>query len=424
MNLKIMPVFFKTENQEAKAVVESIKDLIPDHAELMNETFVNTWEDLQDLQEKAARADIFLELSENIRLVPIRLFLRLGDLGLPIVLFGGEFSPGARRFEAMGYWRAMGKKAFLPLTQRELSEGLALMATKQRIEHTQALLLGSPFRSPYVVTSLPDYRVALRTLGVLIHSCDATGFSDTYKTVEEARVSRLATEWVKAAGRVIEPADTDVQKSARFYLAIKDLLEEHGAGALAVNCIPFVEEIQGTPCMALAKLNDEGIPSACEGDLTALMTMIFLERLANRPTFMGNIIYANPTEDVIELNHCVLPFRMEGYDEPQKPYVLRDYHGRGFGVTASFDPEIGHDVTVARFDPSLRELVFTQGQLLGYGEDFCRHSLRVKIPGVTGFMRQVRGNHHILVYGHYRERIVDLCAEFGIIPVSADSSSP
>lgn len=422
MRLKIMPVFFKTENQEAKALVESIKDLIPDHAELTDEAFVNTWEDLQDLQEKAARADIFLELSENIRLVPIRLFLRLGDLGLPIVLFGGEFSPGARRFEAMGYWRTMGKKAFLPLTQRELSEGLALIATKQRIEHTQALLLGSPFGSPYVVTSLPDYRVALRTLGVSIHSCDATGFSETYKKVEEARVSRLATEWVNAADRVIEVADTDVQKSARFYLSIRDLLEEHGAGALAVNCIPFVEEIGGTPCMALAKLNDEGIPSACEGDLTALMTMIFLERLANRPTFMGNIIYANPTENVIELNHCVLPFRMKGYDEPQKPYVLRDYHGRGFGVTASFDPEIGHDVTVARFDPSLRELVFTQGHLVGYGEDFCRHNLRVKISDVTGFMRQVRGNHHVLVYGHYRERIVDLCAEFGIIPVPSDSS--
>jgi L-fucose isomerase-like protein len=423
MNLKIMPVFFKTENQEAKALVESIKDLIPDHAELTDEAFVNTWEDLQDLQEKAARADIFLELSENIRLVPIRLFLRLGDLGLPIVLFSGEFSPGARRFEAMGYWRSAGRKAFLPLTHRELSEGLALIATKHRIEHTQALLLGSPFRSPYVVTSLPDFRVALRTLGVSIHSCDATGFSETYKKVEEARVSRLATEWVKAAHRVIEVADTDVQKSARFYLSIRGLLEEHGAGALAVNCIPFVEEIGGTPCMALAKLNDEGIPSACEGDLTALMTMIFLERLANRPTFMGNIIYANPTEDVIELNHCVLPFRMKGYEDPQKPYVLRDYHGRGFGVTASFDPEIGHEVTVARFDPSLRELVFTQGHLVGHGEDFCRHNLRVKIPDVTGFMRQVRGNHHVLVYGHYTERIVDLCAEFGIIPVPADSSS-
>jgi L-fucose isomerase-like protein len=423
MTLKIMPVFFKTENKEAKAIVESIKDLIPDHAELLNDTFVDRWEDLQDLQEKAARADIVLELSENIRLVPLHLFLRLGDLGLPIVLFGGECSPGARRLEAMGYWRAVGKKAFLPLTQRELSEGLALMTTKQRIEHTRALLLGSPFQSPYVVTSLPDSRVALRTLGVSVHSRDATGFSDRYKKVGEARVSRLATEWVTAAHRVIEPADADVHKSARFYLAIKDLIEEHGAGAFAVNCIPFLEEMGGTPCMALAKLNDEGIPSACEGDATALMTMIFLERLANRPTFMGNIIYANPIEDVIELNHCVLPFRMKGYHEPQEPYVLRDYHGRGFGVTASYDPGSGHPVTVARFDPSLRELVFTRGQLLGYGEDFCRHNLRVKIPDVTGFMRQVRGNHHVLVYGHYGERIVDLCAEFGIIPIAADSSS-
>ena len=421
MKLKLMPVFFKTEKHKAKAILEWVRDLIPDHAELMGETELNTWDDFQGLQENAAEADIFLELSENIRLVPIRFLLRLADFGLPVVLFGSEFCPGARRIETAGYWKVRGYKVFLPLTREELREQIILMAAKHRIEQTQALLLGSRFSSPYVITSLPDFGVALRTLGVKIQSCEAARFIEIYKAVEKAQVSQLVDEWSQEAERILEPKDEDLQKSALFYLAIKCILEEYGAEAFALNCIPLVEELVGTPCMALVKLNDEGIPAACEGDLTALMTMIFLERLANRPTFMGNIIYANPTENVIDINHCVLPLRMGGYEEPKKPYVLRDYHGRAFGVTAACNPEVGQDVTVARFDSSLREIVFIKGKLVGHGEDYCRSNLRVNVADVSEFMSQVRGNHHVLVYGDYTERIRDLCKEFGIVPVSASS---
>jgi L-fucose isomerase-like protein len=211
-------------------------------------------------------------------------------------------------------------------------------------------------------------------------------------------------------------------KSARFYLAIKRLLEEHGAGAVAINCLPLVEEMQGTPCLALVRLNDEGIPAACEGDLTALMTMVFMERLANRPGFMGNIICANPDENIIEVNHCVLPFRMGGYDEPPRPYLLRDYHARGMGACAAYEPEVGITVTVARFDNQFCEMVFVKGQLVGYGEDYCRTNMRVKIADTRAFIRQARGNHHILVYGDQCERIRALCEEFGIAAVPIDSS--
>jgi hypothetical protein len=129
---------------------------------------------------------------------------------------------------------------------------------------------------------------------------------------------------------------------------------------------------------------------------------------------MGNIIYANPDENVIGINHCVFPFQMEGYGEPKKPFVLCDYHGRGFGVTASYTPELGLDVTLGRFDTMLREFVFTKGELVDWGEDYCRTNLKIHVSDVRGFIRQVRGNHHIVVYGDWTNRIRDLCGEFGI----------
>ena len=183
------------------------------------------------LQEHAATADIFLELSENIRLVPIRLLLRLADFGLPVVLFGGEFNPGARRLETAGYWKFKGHKVFLPLTREELREKIILMTAKHRIERTQALLLGSRFSSPYVVTSLPDFGAALRTLGIKIQSCKVARFMEIYKTAEKAQVSQLVDEWSQGAERIVEPKEDDLQKSALFYLAIKCILGEYGADA-------------------------------------------------------------------------------------------------------------------------------------------------------------------------------------------------
>jgi L-fucose isomerase-like protein len=166
--------------------------------------------------------------------------------------------------------------------------------------------------------------------------------------------------------------------------------------------------------MALVTLNDEGIPAACEGDLTALITMIFLERISNRPGFMGNVIYANPEESLIEINHCVFPFQMDGYGQSKKPYMLRDYHGRGYGVTASSIPTVGTEVTIGRFQTDLKDFLCTSGRITQCGENHCRTNLRIQISDVNVFLNHAPGNHHILVYGNHTERIRELCALFHI----------
>jgi L-fucose isomerase-like protein len=420
MNLKVKPVFLGTQKGKARAILETVQEVLPPHVELVQEAFLKSWEDLPDFQEKLEGVDAILELTENIRPIPIRFYLRLGDFGLPLVLYGGDYTVAPRRLEATGYWKSKGLRVYVALKRDDLKDQFGLLAAKHRIEHTRALQIGSRINSPYVVTSSPDPKVASRALGVQIHSCESATYLRYYRATEADQVSALVKEWTAEAERIVEPTDWDLIKSARFYLAIKRLLEEYGAVAVAISCLPFVEEMQGTPCLALMRLNDEGIPAACEGDLTALMTMVFMERLANRPGFMGNIIYANPDENIIEINHCVLPLRMRGYDEPQKPYLLRDYHGRGMGACAAYEPEVGITVTVARFDSQFREMVFLKGQLVGYGEDYCRTNMRVKIPDPSAFIRQARGNHHILVYGDHTAKIKALCEEFGIGPVSID----
>lgn len=422
MNLMVRPVFFKTEKENARNILESIDDLIPSHVTMTEETIINTWDDYSDFQEKLDGVDALLELTENLRPAPIQLCVQLGNYGLPLVLFGREFHTDPRRLEAAGYWRHRGERVYLPLTRVEVKEQLALLAAEHRIRQTRALLIGSLYNSIFTATSDVDFGAARRVLGVEIVTCTSERFLEGVSSVEASKALALAREWIGEADRILEPTENDLEKSARYYLAAKDILEEHRAGAMAINCPPLVEKILGTPCMALLRLNDEGIPAACEGDLTALMTMIFMERLANRPSFLGNIIYANPVENIIEINHCVLPFLMEGYDHPPKPYTLHDYHGLGMGACASYQVETEKPVTVVRFDTDFKELVFLTGRLVGFGEDYCRTNLRVKVKDVKCFIRELRGNHHILVYGDHTKGIQALGRAFGLKVVCAEAN--
>ena len=66
-------------------------------------------------------------------------------------------------------------------------------------------------------------------------------------------------------------------------------------------------------------------------------------------------------------------------------------------------------------------MIFVIGNLLDFGEDYCRSNLRVKIPDVGSFIREAQGNHHILVYGDHAEGITALCGAFGITPVPVSS---
>ena len=105
MKLKVKPVFFKTDREKAEIILKSVLEHMPTHAEFTEESIINSFDDLPDFQQGLEDVDALLELTENLRPVPIRLYIRLGDFRLPIVVYGGEFYITPRRIEAAGYWK-------------------------------------------------------------------------------------------------------------------------------------------------------------------------------------------------------------------------------------------------------------------------------------------------------------------------------
>jgi L-fucose isomerase-like protein len=153
--------------------------------------------------------------------------------------------------------------------------------------------------------------------------------------------------------------------------------------------------------MAMTQLRDMGVPSACEMDIPAMVTMLLLGFLAEKPTFLGNIVRADPDTNTIKLSHCILPTRMHGFDQEPLPYILRDFHGSE-GVTAFAEVPKGVPVTLARAQRNMERMVAVKGEIVGCRDTvFCRNTLTIRIEDVRAFIGQAEGNHHILVFGDY-----------------------
>ncbi|WP_243681025.1 hypothetical protein [Vulcanisaeta souniana] len=79
--------------------------------------------------------------------------------------------------------------------------------------------------------------------------------------------------------------------------------------ALAINCFPYLVKHRVTPCLALARLNEEGgLIAACEADLRALFSMIIARELTG---YSGWIANTNRIEGSrVTMAHCTIALNM------------------------------------------------------------------------------------------------------------------
>ena len=241
---------------------------------------------------------------------------------------------------------------------------------------------------------------------------------------KEARA--IAGELIKGATQVKglkQLDDSAVEKSARFYVAVRSLIEKAGASSAIISCSPYIRGAEmPTSCMALGLLQEDGIPAACQVDIDALLTMILFRRLVKMPSFMGNTF---ALDGKLGVQHCVTCRKMCGLDKKLYGYSISDYHGRKATPTIhAFLPE-GKTVTVARLTRGLESLVLTTGTLVdcmdaNISPDHphrCRNAFIIKTDGLAKVMGTVAGRfqyHMIVAYGDHTEALSEFCKERGI----------
>ncbi|MBC7340232.1 MAG: hypothetical protein H5U04_10320 [Firmicutes bacterium] len=220
-----------------------------------------------------------------------------------------------------------------------------------------------------------------------------------------AGAREVSTEDVdRATGR--EVSAEDVRRAAAVYVALRRLVDDYRLDALTVRCFDLLGPAGTTGCLALSRLNDEGVVAGCEGDLPATVTMMLLSRLSGEPVFMGNPVRIDRGRETVWLAHCTVARRLV------TSYALRSHFESGVGVAVAGELRNG-PVTIARIGgPELDDLLAEAGTLVatGHEADLCRTQAVVRCPAaVSSLLDWPLGNHHVLAYGDLVREMYALC---------------
>ena len=253
-------------------------------------------------------------------------------------------------------WREEGNRITLFNTTdyNELERAAALLRVIPLLRRSR-VLVSPPFKGT-PESQAPD-KVKER-LGVELVQIADGHYDQIMEKVDAAAVEAEAKVWLDEAKSTVEPNREDVVKAARASLTLDQLIAENRVDGLCVGtCMGWLN--RGFPCLGFSRLNDRGIPAACDGDMDCLLTMLTFQHALNRAGFLGNAAGVDTSKNAFHLSHCSAPLRMEGPESPRSPYLLRRHAEVRGGAVTEVHYRVGQKVTFTKMVHLDTLLMFT-----------------------------------------------------------------
>ncbi len=269
-----------------------------------------------------------------------------------------------------------------------------------------------------------DLELAETKLGVHFESVPTDELVARYHALDEAdkmEASHLAQTLIDNAspqrkrGMPPAPYAGEIVKAMELYVAMRQFVESREADAVTITCGPWIHGSDlPTPCVALMRFQEQGLPAACQGDIDALLTMVMVKRATGWTSFMGGAVKA---QGHLGISHCVLCRSMSGPDREQA-YVISNYHGRKESPTVWVDVPVGETVTIARLTRNLERLLLLKAEVIANqgGNDRCRNTLVVDVPDRERVFDAVKGiqNHYVVAFGDHTQSLTEMAADLDI----------
>jgi len=248
----------------------------------------------------------------------------------------------------------------------------------------------------------------LEPFGLTIHRLPRQRFPDTYNTIGKTdEVMAIAEDYRKNAQKIVEPSNEDIINAARCYVASSKILKEEECNGITMDCLGLVLEkkLPTPPCMAWCKFLDVGIPAVCEADINAVMSHALCCKLLDKPGFQQDPVPETVKNTFIGA-HCVCGTRLNGYDKPREPFILRNHAESNLGVSLQVLWKIDQEVTIMQF-AGPGKILLGKGKVLRNHDTppagGCRTSVELAIDGPPD-TRDTKGFHQLFIYGdHVRD---------------------
>ena len=353
---------------------------------------------------------------DGLLLIPFKkshadnLFPIIDETGLPSVVFttmGVLLNPIVRQFASRPKVHVVNSLENIDAVK----QGLKLIQARRRMADST------------IVNIAGDSRAESRVphLGARVQRVPLEDFHSLYaKTGRTEEVNERARRYLREAVRVVEPDEKDVYESAKCYSVLKEIIRREKADAMMMTCLPGLRNPRRhvPPCMGFMDLRDEAVPSGCESDLDATLTMMLLQYLFDKPGFQHNPC-ADTGRKVYFGAHCTSASRMQGPDGPREPYALRSHAEAGWGCVPQVLFPAGQKVTFGKYHSRVEppEMVIYSGTVSGCPANppagGCRTNVEVKLEELADPV-QVKSHHLCLCYGEHAGQLRAFCRMHGI----------
>ena len=247
------------------------------------------------------------------------------------------------------------------------------------LHHDQPLRLGVVGKpSDWLIASNVDYKAVFETMNI--------------------ELIDIPIEEVQSLGEV----DPGMEGAEAIYERLKQIVVKNNLQGVTLRCFDLLSTVKNTGCIALSKLNDEGIPASCEGDIPTLLTMMVVKKITGELCFQVNPARIQADGEML-FAHCTIPLKMT------EKHEYTTHFESGIGVAIHGDLPTG-DYTLVKMSGDMQRMLAVDVELerCQFEPNLCRTQVWVKAtPEVSHyFVTDPIANHHVLIRGHHAKQFM------------------
>ena len=342
--------------------------------------------------------------------------------------------PDFWRWSASDFLKALGVEIYIAKNMQHGEQLLRSFAVKRMLTNSKIIVFG---KQNFPWNAHAAGHLIKNSMGTEIVVKPLSDIRSLYNSFTETQINKA---WEEKKNRyTINSVKSDQLKEAiKVYLSIKTILKEENAAAFGLNCFGdlVISGDRDVPCLAQSFLREDGFVTACDGDFIALMSMMMITYLLDKPCMMSNMYpvqyigalkdhFGDPLspnskkypknnwKNLARLAHC----GFVGIISPEMTHsgkvVLNDWggtyeikrNGQGCGIDAALIKN--QKVTVVELCFDGKTLLLADAEICETTRHpnmpHCESSVLMKFRDLEGFVENISREHVAIVYGSHIE---------------------
>jgi hypothetical protein len=370
----------------------------------------------RDLEKVPGNVDFFVVNADESLFTQDSILEKLISLGKPILAkwdnWGFSWTGRYSKLRLRKYSEA---KYYRPFGIDDLKEIFNAIRAWKRIRTMHILYIDqTPSHSIVSSDKTSDLDYLKKRFGTDFVHLNISDYMKAVESVGDGDAKEFVKKW-KDAYTILDKRDRKLLFYSKIYIGLKRLLKKICADAVTIDCA-CIPDIEYVPCFAFSKLIDEGVPSACEGDIPTLYMMTAMMEISKGSAMMGNLnenaTHGDIENNIITINHDVIP---PSLGCGRCKLKLRDYHGTGKGLTPYINLGKNIPVTLGGMHWDM-DKIWTAKGAIQWSKDvrYCRIAVGIRVENAKRIAKNAFGHHIVMVYGDYVRDLKRLAELLGV----------